>query len=32
VDEYRRRLVARSDGSRPYLFPFKRILMWGQRA
>lgn len=32
VDEYRRRLVARADGSRPYLFPFKRILMWGQRA
>ncbi len=32
VDEYRRRLVARSDGPRPYLFPFKRILMWGQRA
>jgi len=32
VDDYRHRLVARADGSRPYLFPFKRILMWGQRA
>jgi trans-aconitate 2-methyltransferase len=29
---YRERLLARLDRSRPYLFPFKRILMWGQRS
>jgi trans-aconitate 2-methyltransferase len=29
---YRERLLARLDTSRPYLFPFKRILMWGQRS
>jgi trans-aconitate 2-methyltransferase len=30
--EYAARLLARSDRSRPYFFPFKRILCWGQRA
>ncbi|MGP8160840.1 MAG: methyltransferase domain-containing protein [Candidatus Dormibacteria bacterium] len=30
VDEYRRRLVATLPGSRPYLYAFKRILMWGR--
>jgi trans-aconitate 2-methyltransferase len=29
---YRERLLARLDASRPYLFPFKRILIWGQRS
>jgi trans-aconitate 2-methyltransferase len=29
---YRERLLARLDASRPYLFPFKRILLWGQRS
>lgn len=32
TDEYRRRLLARIGDGRPYLYPFKRILMWGQRA
>lgn len=32
VDEYRRRLLARLDSSRPCFFPFKRILLWGQRS
>jgi trans-aconitate 2-methyltransferase len=32
VGEYRRRLVARTGDSRPCFFPFKRILMWGQRS
>jgi trans-aconitate 2-methyltransferase len=29
---YRERLLAQLDASRPYLFPFKRILIWGQRS
>ena len=29
---YRERLLAQLDQSRPYLFPFKRILIWGQRS
>jgi trans-aconitate 2-methyltransferase len=29
---YRERLLARLDASRPYLFPFKRILIWAQRS
>jgi trans-aconitate 2-methyltransferase len=32
LGEYRRRLLARIDASRPFFFPFKRILMWGQLA
>ena len=32
VEQYRTRLVARLDDSRPFFFPFKRILCWGQRA
>jgi trans-aconitate 2-methyltransferase len=32
VEEYRKRLLARLDDARPYLFPFKRILCWGQRS
>jgi trans-aconitate 2-methyltransferase len=32
VGEYRRRLVARTGDARPFFFPFKRILMWGQRS
>jgi len=32
LGEYRRRLVARTGDSRPFFFPFKRILMWGQRS
>ena len=32
VDEYRRRLLERLGRERPFLFPFKRILVWGQRA
>ena len=32
VDEYRRRLLARLDEARPFFYPFKRILCWGQRA
>lgn len=32
VDEYRTRLLARIEDTRPYFFPFKRILCWGQRA
>jgi trans-aconitate 2-methyltransferase len=32
TEAYRRRLLARIGDARPYLFPFKRILMWGQRA
>jgi trans-aconitate 2-methyltransferase len=31
VDDYRRRLLERSGSERPFLFPFKRILLWGQR-
>lgn len=32
VDEYRRRLLAQLDEARPFFYPFKRILCWGQRA
>jgi len=32
VQEYWTRLSARLVGSRPFFFPFKRILCWGQRA
>jgi trans-aconitate 2-methyltransferase len=32
LSAYRERLLARLDASRPYVFPFKRILIWGQRA
>jgi trans-aconitate 2-methyltransferase len=32
VEEYRGRLLARLDESRPFFYPFKRILCWGQRA
>jgi trans-aconitate 2-methyltransferase len=32
VDEYRRRLVPLLDEARPFFYPFKRILCWGQRA
>ena len=32
VDEYRARLVPRLEETRPFFFPFKRILCWGQRA
>jgi len=31
VDEYRRRLLERLEPERPFLFPFKRILIWGRR-
>ena len=30
--DYRERLLAALGDERPYLFPFKRILLWGQRA
>jgi trans-aconitate 2-methyltransferase len=30
VDEYRRRLLERLEPARPFLFPFKRILIWAQ--
>jgi len=30
VEEYRRRLVAALPDSRPYLYAFKRILLWGR--
>ena len=32
VDQYRRRLLARLDDARPFFYPFKRILCWGQRS
>ena len=32
VDQYRRRLLAQLDEARPFFYPFKRILCWGQRA
>jgi len=32
VEEYRTRLIARLDATRPFFFPFKRILCWGQRS
>jgi trans-aconitate 2-methyltransferase len=31
VDAYRERLLARLDRSRPFFFPFNRILCWGTR-
>ena len=30
VDEYRTRLVARLGDHRPFLYPFRRILLWGR--
>jgi trans-aconitate 2-methyltransferase len=32
VDEYRARLLQRLEDSRPFFYPFKRILCWGQRS
>jgi trans-aconitate 2-methyltransferase len=32
VDEYRARLLPRLDDSRPFFYPFKRILCWGRRS
>ncbi len=32
VDEYRERLLAVLGDQTPYVYPFKRILMWGQRS
>lgn len=32
VNAYRARLLERLDDSRPFFYPFKRILCWGQRA
>ena len=32
VADYRERLLARIGRDRPFLFPFKRILLWGKRA
>jgi trans-aconitate 2-methyltransferase len=32
VDDYRARLLPQLDAARPFFFPFKRILCWGQRA
>jgi trans-aconitate 2-methyltransferase len=32
VDAYRLRLLERLEDSRPFFYPFKRILCWGQRA
>jgi trans-aconitate 2-methyltransferase len=32
VDAYRVRLLERLEDSRPFFYPFKRILCWGQRA
>lgn len=29
LDRYRQKLLARLDDSRPFLYPFKRILVWG---
>ena len=29
---YRERLLAELDASQPYFYPFKRLLLWGQRA
>ena len=31
VEAYRTRLLARLDHARPFFFPFKRILCWGQK-
>jgi trans-aconitate 2-methyltransferase len=32
VDEYQARLLPQLEPTRPFFFPFKRILCWGQRA
>jgi trans-aconitate 2-methyltransferase len=32
VDDYRARLLPQLDPGRPFFFPFKRILCWGQRS
>ena len=32
VDDYRRELLARVGVRSPYLYPFKRILLWARRA
>jgi trans-aconitate 2-methyltransferase len=32
VDAYRVRLLERLEDARPFFYPFKRILCWGQRA
>jgi trans-aconitate 2-methyltransferase len=32
LEEYRSRLVERLDAARPFFFPFKRILCWGQKS
>jgi hypothetical protein len=32
VEEYRARLLPRFEDTRPFFYPFKRILCWGQRA
>ena len=31
VDQYRGRLLARLEDAKPFFYPFKRILCWGQR-
>jgi trans-aconitate 2-methyltransferase len=31
LESYRERLLPRLDDTRPYFYPFKRILFWGQR-
>ncbi len=31
LDRYRERLIAQLDDTKPYFYPFKRILMWAQR-
>jgi trans-aconitate 2-methyltransferase len=32
VEEYRGRLLTKLDEARPFFYPFKRILCWGQRS
>lgn len=32
ADEYRGRLLARLEDAKPFFYPFKRILCWGQRS
>ena len=32
LDRYEHELLAAEGDHRPYLYPFKRILMWGRRA
>jgi trans-aconitate 2-methyltransferase len=32
VEQYRERLMARLESERPFFYPFKRILCWGQRS